>query len=329
MPPDSPEKKPVLRSLAIGDVLFKEGDLGDIAYIVESGSIEISRFTGEEYITLTKFEEGALFGEMALIDNQPRSAMARATTETVVREVGKDDFLQYLKSSPRAAFEIMQGLADNVRTANENLSVDAFSSPEITKEQTNSIESAAASRKTTLEDARLNDLLDEFDPEIDRLRNKRIPRPIAQSTIMLAVIFVFLVMWAILSVIDTTVTANGRITTSTPNIDVQTNYNSVVQEVLVTRGQQVDKGLPLVIFDSTLQKADLQKLNGKVETISNRIERLLLELAMRDGAVEYELPAGRQRDIFQDRISQFEAKINSLDTNIERISKEMNSLRCR
>ena len=90
----------LLRTLAVGDVLFKEGDLGDVAYVVESGVIEISRFTGEEYVTLRELEAGALFGELALIDNQPRSAIARAATDAVVREVGKDDFLQYLKSSP-------------------------------------------------------------------------------------------------------------------------------------------------------------------------------------------------------------------------------------
>ena len=132
-------------------------------------------------------------------------------------------------------------------------------------------------------------------------------------------------MWAVISVIDTTVTANGRITTSTPNIDVQANYNSVVKEVLVARGQQVTKGTPLVVFDSTLQEADLQQLDGKIATISQRIERLMLELALRDGPIDYDLTPGRQRDLFNDRTSQFRAKIASLDTNIERISKEMSS----
>ena len=82
-----------------------------------------------------------------------------------------------------------------------------------------------------------------------------------------------------MSVVDTTVSANGQITTSTPNIDVQANYNSVVREVLISRGQQVSAGTPLVIFDSTLQEADLQKLNSKMGATEARIERLLIELA--------------------------------------------------
>ena len=46
------EQQAVLRTLAAGDVLFEEGDVGNVAYVVESGVIEICRFTGEEYVTL-------------------------------------------------------------------------------------------------------------------------------------------------------------------------------------------------------------------------------------------------------------------------------------
>ena len=51
----------------------------------------------------------------------------------------------------------------------------------------------------------------------------------------------------------------------------------------------------------------------------------MLELALRDGPIDYDLTPGRQRDLFNDRTSQFRAKTASLNTNIERISKEMSS----
>ena len=76
--------KPKLRTLASGDILFREGEVGDFAYQIISGEIEICKFNGDEYITLATLSKGALFGEMALIDRQPRSAMARATKETTV-----------------------------------------------------------------------------------------------------------------------------------------------------------------------------------------------------------------------------------------------------
>ena len=321
------EQQAVLRTLAAGDVLFEEGDVGSVAYVVESGVIEICRFTGEEYVTLVELEKGALFGEMALIDNQPRSAMARANGEAVVKEIGKEAFMQYLKSSPNVAFNMMQQLAGHVRTANAKLSVDAFAGSGSVDQADAVRDQQEVVRKPSAGEVKIKELLDEFDPDIDRLRSRKISRPIVQSTIVLSVIFVFLVMWAIISVIDTTVSASGKITTSTPNIDVQANYNSVVTEVLISRGEQVTKGTPLVAFDATLQQADLQKLNTKLAATDARIERLLIELAMREGPLDIEPAAGRQRDVFRDRTSQFEAKINSLDTDVERISKEILSTR--
>ena len=65
---------------------------------------------------------------MALIDKQPRSAMARATVETTVKEIDKEALLGYLKNSPQTAFNMMQQLASYARNANEKLSVDAFQS---------------------------------------------------------------------------------------------------------------------------------------------------------------------------------------------------------
>ena len=325
MPESNPQKQSVLRTLAAGDVLFKEGDVGNVAYVVESGMIEICRFTGEDYVTLVELEKGALFGEMALIDSQPRSAMARANGEAVVKEISKEAFLQYLKSSPNVAFNMMQQLAGHVRTANEKLSVDAFSDAGSEDGEGISVDQLVSIKKETASEKKITELLDEFDPDIDRLRNRKIPKPVVQATIVLSAIFVFLIMWSIVSVIDTTVSANGQITTSTPNIDVQANYSSVVKEVLITRGQQVVKGTPLVVFDSTLQEADLQKINNKVEATEARIERLLIELAMREGPIDFEPAPGRQRDIFRDRVSQFQAKINSLDTDIEKVFKEISS----
>ena len=123
----SKTQKPALRNLAAGDVLFREGEVGDFAYQVVKGKIEVCKFNGDEYVTLSILDKGALF-EMALIDKQPRSAMARAVDEAVVKEIDKEALLGFLKNSPQTAFNMMQQLASYARNANEKLSVDAFSS---------------------------------------------------------------------------------------------------------------------------------------------------------------------------------------------------------
>jgi hypothetical protein len=67
------------KKLAPGEVLFREGDPGDAMYVVLEGRIRISKMipgAGEEALSI--LERGDYFGEMALIDHQPRSALAKA-----------------------------------------------------------------------------------------------------------------------------------------------------------------------------------------------------------------------------------------------------------
>ena len=63
------EKKniqPAVRNLAAGDVLFREGEVGDYAYQIVKGKIEVCKFNGDEYVTLSILEKGALFGDCLL-----------------------------------------------------------------------------------------------------------------------------------------------------------------------------------------------------------------------------------------------------------------------
>ena len=73
-------------TLQSGDFVFKEGEEGNQAYVVQEGTIDIVRKNSEgEDIVLGTVEKGAIFGEMALIDDQPRMATARAASPASVR----------------------------------------------------------------------------------------------------------------------------------------------------------------------------------------------------------------------------------------------------
>ncbi|OAN44517.1 cyclic nucleotide-binding domain-containing protein [Magnetospirillum moscoviense] len=73
---------PVLdrRSFGAGEVIFKEGDHGSVAYIVQTGTVELSRGRTK----IADLNDGAIFGEMALIDGAPRMATATAKTNVNV-----------------------------------------------------------------------------------------------------------------------------------------------------------------------------------------------------------------------------------------------------
>ena len=312
---DKKKIKPSLRSLASGDVLFREGEVGDFAYQVVKGKIEVTKFNGDEYVTLALLEKGALFGEMALIDKQPRSAMARAVNEATVKEIDKDALLGYLKNSPQTAFNMMQQLASYARNANEKLSVDAFSNEE-TNTSDDIEEESEENKEKRKKKLILNELLDEFDDDMDRLKSKVLPKSVKYSVFSFGFLVLFLIIWGSISEIDTTITATGKITTVVPNVEVQSNYNSVVKEIFVKKGQEVEKGEPLVVFDSTLQRADMKKLDYQLSVTNSKIDRLKKQSELRSNSSVSNPADDRQKKIFKDKKGQYLAKMASLDQQI-------------
>ena len=73
-----------------GNQIFKEGDKGDRAYLIERGSVDISTRKDRRFFRITTLGEGDLFGEMALIDDEPRTATATALEETCVISIDRD-----------------------------------------------------------------------------------------------------------------------------------------------------------------------------------------------------------------------------------------------
>ncbi len=309
--------QPAVRNLAAGDVLFREGEVGDFAYQIVKGKIEVCKFNGDEYVTLSILEKGALFGEMALIDKQPRSAMARATEEATVKEIDQVALLGYLKNSPQTAFNMMQQLASYARNANEKLSVDAFQSDSDNENNINDDDDQSEeAQQSKFKKKMMNELLDEFDDDIDRIKAAGVPKSVKMSVFSFGFLILFLITWGTISEIDTTITASGKITTVVPNVEVQSNYNSVVKEILVKKGESVDQGDPLVVFDATLQKADKMKLNYQLTVLNSKIDRLKKQSLLRTNTSVKNPNDERQSRIFKDKRDQYLAKIASLDQQI-------------
>lgn len=81
--------------------IFREGDEGNGAFIIERGLVEISKMGKHGPVVIGVIAEGGIFGEMALIDDTPRMATARAVKESVCLVIPKADFqAAYRKSDP-------------------------------------------------------------------------------------------------------------------------------------------------------------------------------------------------------------------------------------
>jgi len=100
-----------------GSVIFKQGSMGRTAYIVQKGQVEIVRENedGSEK-ALATMGAGAIFGEMAVIDDSPRMATARATEPTTVIVVTEQMFLHKLDQADPFIRGLMHIMADTIRS---------------------------------------------------------------------------------------------------------------------------------------------------------------------------------------------------------------------
>ncbi len=102
---------------AIDQVIFREGKPGNAAYVVQEGKVEVFKtLNGDEEVILGTIEAGGLFGELALVDNQPRMASARATERTVLISINRQTFEKKMLSSDRFIRAILRILLGNYRT---------------------------------------------------------------------------------------------------------------------------------------------------------------------------------------------------------------------
>ena len=117
------------KNLQRGDVLFSEGDTPESMYIVLSGRIAIAignqPIDGRESV-LALMERGDLFGELALLDNGKRSAMARAIESSSVLQIPYSVVRQQLQLNPTMLWGVTKLLASRLRIMDEVLSDSVF-----------------------------------------------------------------------------------------------------------------------------------------------------------------------------------------------------------
>ena len=101
------------RNYISGEYIFYQGDPGIGLYILREGEVMIVRESDEgEKITLATIKKGDFFGELALIDNDKRSASAIANTDVKLSVIFKSDLDEYIDKYPKKGVKILQGIAE-------------------------------------------------------------------------------------------------------------------------------------------------------------------------------------------------------------------------
>lgn len=116
-----------MRHYSAGEAIFHQHDIGDGLYLVARGSVRVFlRSEDGQELTIARFEPGEFFGELAAIDEEPRSATATAFDATDLLVLHRSDFLSYLRARPEAAVFCLRILARRLRQADAQLGDATF-----------------------------------------------------------------------------------------------------------------------------------------------------------------------------------------------------------
>ena len=114
----------IARKFTAGTVIFHELDDSDALYIVEQGSVVVSKHVSDDVeMVLTRFTPGDFFGEMGLFDNAPRSATANVETDSLLwrldRGVFHDIFSHHPEMAAKICYRLVTIFIERLRVTNE------------------------------------------------------------------------------------------------------------------------------------------------------------------------------------------------------------------
>jgi CRP-like cAMP-binding protein len=100
---------------ADGEVIIREGDVGNCMYVVQEGQVEVFVHRGEDEIILNVLLPGSFFGEMTLFDKGVRSASVRALGPARVLTVDRKNLMRRVHEDPSLAFRLVETMSHRIR----------------------------------------------------------------------------------------------------------------------------------------------------------------------------------------------------------------------
>jgi cAMP-dependent protein kinase regulator len=98
-----------------GEVIVRQGEVGDCMYVIQEGQVEVLAERGGEELHLNTLDAGEFFGEMALVEHEVRAATVRAKGAARVLTVDKKSFLRRIHQDPSLAYRIVQTMSRRIR----------------------------------------------------------------------------------------------------------------------------------------------------------------------------------------------------------------------
>ena len=104
-----------------GEVIVRQGEMGNCMYVIQAGQVEVLREEEGKQVRLAVLGEGEVFGEMALFEGEVRSATVRVLGGARVLTVDKRTFFRRVSEDPSTAFRILQRMSYRIRQLDAEL----------------------------------------------------------------------------------------------------------------------------------------------------------------------------------------------------------------
>lgn len=104
-----------------GEYIVREGEEGDVMYVVQEGYVEVFVERGGQEVLLDTNGPGGFFGEMAIFERDVRSASVRAKGEARILTIDKKNFMRRIHEDPSLAFRIIETLSHRIRALSKEV----------------------------------------------------------------------------------------------------------------------------------------------------------------------------------------------------------------
>jgi len=118
------------RTFHAGEIIFSEFEIGDNFYLIQSGRVQLVKLTGDIERTLDILQPSEMFGEMAILENSPRSATAIALDEVKVLEFNSQNFEILLLGNPQIALKLLKMFCKRIYDSKRRFMILTLSEPQ-------------------------------------------------------------------------------------------------------------------------------------------------------------------------------------------------------
>jgi len=104
-----------------GEIVIKQGDIGDCLYVIQEGKVVVLDETEGNEIKLAELEGSEFFGEMGLFEKDVRSCTVKALGEAMILTIDKKNFFKTIQKDPSLAYRLLEKMSQRLRETNKKL----------------------------------------------------------------------------------------------------------------------------------------------------------------------------------------------------------------